>query len=43
MLLKRAYVKSQIEQFVSQTGFKSAKIGQNNIGMEILLTKQLQS
>jgi ubiquinone/menaquinone biosynthesis C-methylase UbiE len=43
MLLKRAYVRNQIEQFVSQTKFRSATIGQNNIGMEILLTKQLQS
>jgi ubiquinone/menaquinone biosynthesis C-methylase UbiE len=43
MLLKRAYVKDQIEQFVSQTPFKSARIDQNRLGMEILLTKQLQS
>jgi len=39
MLLKRAYAKDQIEQFVSQTGFRSVQIGQNAIGLEILLTK----
>jgi ubiquinone/menaquinone biosynthesis C-methylase UbiE len=39
MLLKRAYARQQIEEFVSQTGFRSVEIAQNAIGMEILLTK----
>jgi ubiquinone/menaquinone biosynthesis C-methylase UbiE len=39
MLLKRAYVKEEIEKFVSQTGFRNVQISQNAIGLEILLTK----
>jgi ubiquinone/menaquinone biosynthesis C-methylase UbiE len=40
MLLKRAYTQRQIEEFVSQTGFGSAKIERESIAIEILLTKQ---
>lgn len=39
LLLKRAYTKPQIEQFVAQTGFRQAEISQNAIGLEILLGK----
>jgi ubiquinone/menaquinone biosynthesis C-methylase UbiE len=42
MLLKRAYTQRQIEEFVSQTGFGSARIVQESIGIEILLTKSVE-
>ena len=39
MLLKRAYTRSQIEQFVAKTGFQSVQIEPSPISLEILLTK----
>ena len=42
MLLKRAYSKSEFEELVSQTAFHSVEIGENPIGMEILLSKDRQ-
>ncbi len=39
MLLKRAYTRSQIEQFVAKTGFQSVQIEPSSISLEILLTK----
>jgi hypothetical protein len=39
MLLKRAYTKSDFEQFLSQTQFRSVGIEENEMGMDIWLQK----
>jgi ubiquinone/menaquinone biosynthesis C-methylase UbiE len=39
MLLRRAYTRNQIEQFVSKAEFRSMEIDQRSIALEILLTK----
>jgi ubiquinone/menaquinone biosynthesis C-methylase UbiE len=39
LLLKRAYTKSEFETMISQTQFADAKIRENAIGLEILLSK----
>ena len=38
-LLKNAYTKTEIEQFVSQTDFKSLEINEDNVSMNIWLGK----
>ena len=39
MLLKRAYIRSEIEKFVAQTEFRTAEIDENPMGFEIKLQK----
>jgi hypothetical protein len=39
VLLKRAYTKSEFEQFASQTKFASVGIEEGPIGLEIMLHK----
>ena len=39
VLLKRAYTKSEFEQFVSQTKFGSVEIEEGPIGLEVMLHK----
>lgn len=39
-LLKRAYTRSEFEQFVSQTSFQTAEVRENLIGLEIRLEKR---
>ncbi|HJS29741.1 MAG TPA: class I SAM-dependent methyltransferase [Anaerolineales bacterium] len=39
VLLKNAYTRDQIERMVSQTEFSSVEIREDNVGMEIWLTK----
>jgi len=39
ILLKNAYTKTEIQQFVSQTDFASLEIREDNVGMEIWLGK----
>ena len=43
MLLKRAYSKSEFEQLISQTKFRTAQIREDLIGLEILLTKDRET
>jgi ubiquinone/menaquinone biosynthesis C-methylase UbiE len=40
MLLKRAYTKGEIQEFVSHTDFHQCRIGEDPIGMELWLEKQ---
>lgn len=39
MLLKRAYTRKELEQFISQTRFRTADISESLTGFEILLGK----
>ncbi len=39
MLLKRAYTRSEFEEFISQTGFHQAEIEETSTGLEITLQK----
>ena len=39
MLLKRAYTKSDFERFLAQTQFRSVRIDERDLGMDIWLQK----
>jgi len=43
MLLKRAYTKNEIRQFASRSKFRTCTIGDDAIGMNIYLVKQISS